>query len=142
MRTGGAGRSRLPLELREGIAAAIAGEFVTLAVLVEREPGVAFGQIREPALVAALGVADLDPAAAPLAEELREGLALDRRRHQHQRGDGDRERVVLDGELLDHDGQVVLAREIEVKRLAVLHDPVTHLQAPVRSPRPRRSRRR
>ena len=43
---------------------------VAQPVLVERQPRVALGQLEDPALVAALGVADLDVRAAPLAQRL------------------------------------------------------------------------
>src|SRR3954470_12176101 len=45
-------------------------------LLLEREVGVALGELEQAALVAALGRPHLDPRAAPLAEHLREDLEV------------------------------------------------------------------
>jgi hypothetical protein len=98
-------------------------------VLVEREPRVALGQLEDPALVAALGVADLDRAAAAVGERLGEHPGvLHRALDDHERRDRRRGRVVLEHELLGHLGLVALGLVVEVEALAVGQDAVADLE--------------
>ena len=64
-------RALEPVERLDPLAAAALG---AQAVLVEREAGVALGQLEDAALVAALGVPHLDRAAAALGERLGDQL--------------------------------------------------------------------
>ena len=100
------------------------------AVLVERQLGVALGELAQPAFVAALGGVDLDRGAAALAQRLGDHLGAvaqlgaddDRPRH---RGRG---RVVLADELLGHLGDVAFAFVVEVEALALGEDAVADLE--------------
>ena len=58
-----------PLERLDPLRAAALG---AQPVLVERQPRIALGELEDPPLVAALGVADLDRRAAPLGQRLGE----------------------------------------------------------------------
>ena len=64
-------------------------------LLVEREPRVALGELEDAALVAALGGADLDRAAAALGQQLAQRVRSDRaapRWHDHAAGSTARSR--------------------------------------------------
>ena len=65
-----------PVERLDAAAAAVLG---AQPVLVERQARVALGQLEDAALVAALGVLDLDRRAAALAQRERERLGVARR---------------------------------------------------------------
>ena len=93
------------LEAVERLDALRAAALGAEPVLVEREPRVALGQLEDAALVAALGVADLDRArraARSSASLERVGVASADARHDHLRRDRERRRVVLEHELLGH----------------------------------------
>ena len=75
------------LESVERLDPGCTGPLGAQAALLEGEPGVAFGELEDPPLVATLGVADRDASAADLTERLGEcGRALDTRRDDHLRG--------------------------------------------------------
>ena len=101
-------------------------------LLVERELGVALGQLEDAALAAALGRADLHLAAAPLAQQLAEhpelrALGHDAL-HDDQRRDAERARVELEHELLDDDRRVLLGLVVEVEGLPVGEHAVADLE--------------
>ena len=96
---------------------------------VEREPRVALGQLEDPPLVAALGRADLDARAAPLAERRRQLVAvLDPRLDDDLRRDRHLVGVVLVDELGGHHALRGLGDVLEVERLAVGEHPVADLE--------------
>ena len=99
-------------------------------VLGEREPGVALGQLAQPPLVAALGNAHLDRAAAAARQSLREQLGArpQRRAHDHQPRHRRHRRVVLGGELLGHLVLAALPLVGEVEAMALGEHAVADLE--------------
>ena len=79
MRSGSASSPSAVLQPVERLDALLAAALGLQALLVERQQRVALGELEDPALVAALGGADLDLAAAALPERLGQRLALARR---------------------------------------------------------------
>ena len=67
IRSGSASRSSTALQPVERLDALLAAALVLEALLVERELRVALGELEDPALVAALGRADLDLRPAAVA---------------------------------------------------------------------------
>ena len=117
------------LEAVEGLDALGAPALGAQPVLVERQAGVALGQLEDAPLVAALGVADLDRAAAALGQQLADGVrVVEPARHDHLRRDRHRAGVVLEQELLGHLGLVAPGLVLEVEALAVGQDAVAHLE--------------
>ena len=120
------------LEPVERLDALLAAALGLELLLVEREPGVALGEVEDPPLAAALGGADLDRAAAALGEELGEHverraldqLALD----DDQRRDRQRAGVVLQDELLGDAREPLLGLVVEVEGLAVGEHAVADLE--------------
>ena len=93
--------------------------------MLERELRVLLGELREPALLAALRRAHLDPRAAEVAEERRERLGVrDVRRNDDLRRDRRRAAVVLDAERLEDRLAILSLDVLEVEREAVDHLPV------------------
>ena len=107
IRTGSASSLQRPLEPVERLDALLAPALGLELLLVEREPRVALGQLEDAPLAAALGRADLDRAAAALAQQLGEHAELralgELLLHDDQRRDRERARVVLEQELLGDD---------------------------------------
>ena len=90
-------------EVVQGIDALLPAALSAQLVLLDREPGVALGELVQAPLVAALGVPQLDRRLAALLERLADHVCLDqRRRPDDLTGYGERGRVVLDRELLRH----------------------------------------
>ena len=89
-------------------------------LLVESELRVAFGEIEDPALVAAFGGADLDGSVPALRQRLGHGpdvtqLAL----YDQQRRHGHGVRVVLEDECLGHLGDRAAGLVVQVEALAI-----------------------
>ena len=114
----------------QGLDAAGPAMLAAQAVLVQRQPRVALGQLAQAAHVAAAGDPHLDLGAAPLAQRLGQqagallhvGADDDRPRHRR------RGRVVLADELLADVGEPALALVVEVEALALGEDPVADLE--------------
>ena len=91
----------------------------------ERELGVLLRELLQPPLLAALRRAHLDARAAQLGEErLQRARLAEAARHEHLRRDRRRRAVVLEAELLEHLGDLLAGRVLEVERVAVDHPPV------------------
>src|SRR5581483_1374109 len=89
---------------------------------VQRELGVLLRELLQPALLAALRRAHLDPRAPALREELRERRGVARAaRDEDLRRDRGRRAVVLEAELLEHLAQLIPCCVLEVERVAVDH---------------------
>ena len=85
-------------------------------VLVEREPGVALGQLLDAPLVAALGVLPTSTGAAALGEGVGERLRCgDAARHDHLRRHGDRAGRSTGGRTLGHLALVAARRVLEIE---------------------------
>ncbi len=129
-RTGSRLHAERLLQLGERLDALLAPALAAQAVLGEGQPRVALGELAQAPLVAALGDANLDGAAALHRERLgqqrralAQGLTDDDQPRHHRGG-----RVVLGDELLGHLGLVALARVREVEAVALGEDPVAHLE--------------
>src|SRR5438552_2716057 len=89
-------------------------------------PRVFRGELLEPALLAALGRANLDSRAASLGQELGQGRGISGvPRDDDLRGDARRRPVVLEAEGLEHGGDVLTRNVLEVEGVAVDQPPVT-----------------
>src|SRR3954452_8164434 len=99
-------------------------------LLLEREFGVALGELEQAALVAAFGGADLDARAAPLAEHLREDpeVLLDLLLDDDLRRDRHLIAVVLEHELEGDLAGSLLDHVLEIERLAIGQHAVAHLE--------------
>ena len=129
IRSGIASRPSACLQALERLDALLAAALGAQLLLVEREPRVALGQLEDPALVAALGGAQLDRPAAPRRERLgKRRRAADLALHDEQRRDRHRAAVVLEQELLGDGGEAVARLVLEVEALAVGEHAVAHLE--------------
>ena len=91
----------------------------------ERKRGVLLRELLQPALLATLGYAHLDARAAPCREELGQRRCVaDAVRYEDLRRDRRRAAVVLEAKLLEHLGDVLAGRVLEVERVAVDHPAV------------------
>ena len=80
------------------------------------------GELLQAPFLAALGGADLDPRAAPLAEQLRERREVaDVARHDDLRRHARRAAVVLEAERLEDRRHVLAADVLQMERVAVDH---------------------
>ena len=126
------GEPKLALQPVERLHALLAPALGLELLLVEREPGVALGEVEDPPLGAALGRPDLHRAAAALGEDLLEDLdlraLLQRALDDEQRRDRERARVVLEDELLGDDAGRLLALVLQVEGLAVAEHAVADLE--------------